>query len=104
MRTHVEFTRPKLFAHKKLVIIEELVVVASHSQQFGKKWSRPFGCVITSYIGATNLFKKFNEAQQQFLENLILYTCKGYMPLSTCDNIWLRRLVLCFYPCVVFHS
>jgi hypothetical protein len=24
------------------------------------------------------------------------------MPLSTSDNIWLRRLVLCFYPHVVF--
>ncbi len=64
----------------------------------------PFGCVITSYFGATNLYKKSNEAQQRFLEDLILYTCKGDKPLSTCDNIWLRRLVLCFYLHVVFHS
>jgi hypothetical protein len=35
----------------------------------------------------TNHYKKSNEAQQQFLEDLVLYTCKGYKPLSTCDNI-----------------
>jgi hypothetical protein len=24
------------------------------------------------------------------------------MPLPTCDNIWLKRLILCLYPCVFF--
>jgi hypothetical protein len=82
MKTHVESTHPKLVACRKLAITKELVTAASHNQQFGKKWSRPFGCVITSYFGATNLYKKFNETQQQFLEDLILYTCKGCKPLS----------------------
>jgi len=26
------------------------------------------------------------------------------MPLSTCDNIWLKRLVFRLFPCVVFPS
>ncbi len=64
MKIHVESTHPKLVAHKKLAIIEELVVTISHNQQSRKKWSKPFGCVITSYFGVTNLYKKFNEAQQ----------------------------------------
>jgi hypothetical protein len=65
MKTHVEFAHPKLVAHRKLAITKELiVVVASHSRQFGKKWFGPFGCVITSYFGATNLYKKFDEAQR----------------------------------------
>jgi hypothetical protein len=103
MRTHVEFAHPKLVACKKLAIMEKLVVVAtSHSQQFGKKRSRPSRCAITSYFGATNLYKKFDEAQQQFLENLVLYPCKGYKPFSTYDNIWLRRLVLRLYLRLVF--
>ncbi len=63
MRTHLESTHPKLVACKKLAIIEELVV-ASHNQQFRKQSFRPFGCVITSYFGATNPYKKCNEAQQ----------------------------------------
>ncbi len=105
MRTHVEFAHLKLVAQRKVAIIEELVVVvASCSQQFGKKRSRPFGCAITSYFGVTNHYKKSNEAQQQFLEDLVLYTCKGYKPLSTCDNIWSRRLVLRLCPYVVFPS
>jgi hypothetical protein len=32
----------------------------------------------------------------------MLYLCKGYMPLSTCKNIWLQRLVLHQCPNVVF--
>jgi hypothetical protein len=59
MRTHVEFTHPKLVACKKLAIIEELVVATTnHSQQFGKKQFGPFGCAITSYFGITNPYKK----------------------------------------------
>jgi len=105
MRTHVESAHPKLVVCRKLAITKNLiVVVASHSQQSGKKQSRPSGCVITSYFGATNPYKKFDEAQQQFLEDLILYTYEGYKPLSTCDNIWLKRLVLYLYPCVFFPS
>jgi len=51
--------------------------------------------------GATNLYKNYNEAQQ-FLEDLVLYIFKGYTFLSTCENIWLHRLVLQQCPCVVF--
>jgi hypothetical protein len=88
MRTHVDFVHQKLVACKKLAITKEFVVVAgSHSQQFGKKWSRPSRCVITSYFSATNPYKKSDKAQQKFLKNLILYTYKGYKPFSTCDNI-----------------
>jgi hypothetical protein len=96
MRTHVEYVHPKLVACKKLAITKELVVVAtSHNQQSGKKRSGPFGCVITSYIGVINPYKKSGEAQQQFLEDTNLVYYKGYRPVPTCDNIWLKRLVLC---------
>jgi hypothetical protein len=35
---------------------------------------------------------------------MVLYICEGYMPLSTCENIWLQRLVLCQCPHVIFPS
>jgi len=45
-------------------------------------------------LGATNLYKKNNEQQKQFLENSVFYICKGYIPLSSCENVWFQRLVL----------
>jgi hypothetical protein len=37
MKIHVESMHPKLVAHRKLAIVEELLIVAaSHSQQLGK--------------------------------------------------------------------
>jgi hypothetical protein len=45
-------------------------------------------------LGATNLYKKNNEQQKHFLENLVFYICKGYIPLSSCENVWFQRLVL----------
>ncbi len=32
--------------------------------------------------------EKINEQQKHFLEDLVLYICKGYTPLSTCKNVW----------------
>ncbi len=31
-----------------------------------------------------------------------MYICKGYRPLSTCENVWLRRLILHQSLCVLF--
>jgi hypothetical protein len=64
MKTHVESMHPKLVTCKKFTIVEELVIVTiSHNQQLGKMRSRSFRCAITSYFCATNLYKKFDEAQ-----------------------------------------
>jgi hypothetical protein len=62
MKTHAESTHSKLIVFKKLATIEELVYV-SHNWQLGKKWFRPFGCVIMAYFCVTNLYKKFDDAQ-----------------------------------------
>jgi hypothetical protein len=56
---------PKSVAHKKLTIVEELVtVVTSHNKLLGKKWSKPYGCAITSHFNVTNPYKKSDDAQQ----------------------------------------
>jgi len=84
--------------------VVDSIYASKHNRQPRKKQFRPFECAITSYFRATNPYKKSNEAQQHFFENMVLYIYKGYMPLSTCDNIWLNRLVLCLCMCVVFPS
>ncbi len=54
---------------------------------------------------ATNRYKKNDEHQQQFLEDLVYKVCKGYKTfVSTCENIWLQRLMLCQCPCILFFS
>jgi hypothetical protein len=53
---------------------------------------------ITAFFGSTNLYKFGDEAQQIFVEDLVLYIYKGYMPLSTCENVWFCKLVLCECP------
>ncbi len=42
----------------------------------------------------------------EFLEDLMLNVCKGYMFLSTCENIWLQSSMLRQCPHVMFpfHS
>jgi len=63
MRTYFESTHPKLVVRRKLAIIRELVIVTtSHTQQSGKKQFAPSGCAITSYFGATNPYKFFDDA------------------------------------------
>ncbi len=57
---------------------------------------------IIAYFGLTNLYKNGDEAQQMFLENLLLCICKGCMVLLSCKNIWLHILILHQCSCVVF--
>jgi hypothetical protein len=59
----------------------------NHSQQLKKRKVAPFGSTITTFFGSTHLYKHGDETQQQCLEDLVLYICKGYKPLSTCENI-----------------
>jgi hypothetical protein len=62
-KTHVESAYPKLVARKKLAIVEELVIIASHNQQPRKNRSKPSGCAITSCFSATNPYKNSDESQ-----------------------------------------
>jgi hypothetical protein len=70
------------------------VIPLYHTQQATKKKVGVTNSVITNFFGFSNPYKQHNEQQQKFLEDLVLYICKGYKALSICDNIWLRRLVL----------
>ena len=41
---------------------------------------------------------------QQLLEDLLLYMAKSYRPLSSIEDIWLRRMCLRIDPHIVFPS
>lgn len=53
-------------------------------------------------MGTSNPYKKGDEMWLEFLEDLMLNVCKGYMFLSTCEYIWLQSSMLCQCPHVSF--
>ncbi len=107
MKMHVDNVHPHSLIERKSILSEMVVVKLSethHSQQHGKKRVGAIHTTITSFFGSTNPYKNADDVQQRFIDDLVLYIYKGYMPLSTCKNIWLRRLVLCQCPHFVFPS
>jgi hypothetical protein len=49
---------------------------------------------IAAFFNSGVPYKNSDLAQELFLEDLILYITKGYQPLSSIENVWLKRLVL----------
>jgi hypothetical protein len=61
---------------------------------------------IIAYFGSTNLYKNGDETQQMFLEDIVLCIRKGYMPLLSCENIWLHIFlnIAPMFPCCISIS
>jgi hypothetical protein len=60
--------------------------------QTSKKWKKQPPLLISSTLKChTKIQTLFKNC---FLEDLILYIIKGNQPLSSIENVWLRRLVL----------
>jgi hypothetical protein len=70
----------------------------------GKKKVGPVGYAIIIFFGSINMYKFSDETHQRFMEDLVLFIYKGYKILSTCQQVWLHRLILCMCPQVVFPS
>jgi hypothetical protein len=87
MIIHVKTTHPKLFVLRKQQLSAMAKFVVAHVRQSRKKMTSIFNCAIIAFFGVTNLYKTNDEHQQQFLKYLVLYTCKGYKPLSNHENI-----------------
>ncbi len=54
------------------------------------------------FFGSKTPYKKQDEAQKSFLEDLVLLMAKGFSPLNTCENVWMWRLVLKLDPKMVY--
>ncbi len=97
MKTHVDNVHPCSLIKRKFILNETIVAKlfeTDHSQQHRKKRVRAIRTTIISFFGSTNPYKNADAAQQRFIKDLVLYIYKGYMPISTCKNIWLKRLIL----------
>jgi hypothetical protein len=55
-----------------------------------------------TFFGSKILYKKQDEVQKLFLDDLMLLTTKGLSSLNTCDNIWMHRLALKLDPKLIF--
>jgi hypothetical protein len=80
MKTHVDNVHPHLFAKRDFVLSERVVVKLykkDHKQQHGKKKVKVINFVITSFFGSINMYKNVDEAQQRFIQDLVLYICKA---------------------------
>ncbi len=89
MIMHVQITHLKLFALRKQQFNAMIKLITIHVRQLGKKRIGPSSCVIIDFFAAIYMYKKFDEHQQQFLEDLVICTYKGDMFFSSCENIWL---------------
>jgi hypothetical protein len=106
MKTHVDSVHLHLLTKRNFILSERALAKFSeidHKRQHGKKRIGVIGSIIIFFFGSTNWYKNADETQQRFIY-LVLYICKGYKLLSTCENIWIKRLILCQCPCIIFPS
>jgi hypothetical protein len=54
-----------------------------------KKWVHVTPSAIFVFFSFTNQFKKDNETQVCFLEDVMLFVIKGYLPMKPIESIWL---------------
>jgi hypothetical protein len=59
-----------------------------------KKCTKVVARAISSFFGSKTPYKGHDEAQKLFLKDLVLLTTKGYIPLNTCENVWMHKLAL----------
>ncbi len=105
MKTHVDNVHSHLIAKKKSTLSERAMVKLfgkDHIQQHGKQRVGPTSFAITIFLVSIN--PNIVMKQKRFMEDLVLYIYKGYILLSTCENVLFHRLILCQCPCVVFRS
>ncbi len=62
-------------------------------QEKSKKWFVIGYAAIINHVGNGNPYKK-DDAQQKFMEDLLLFVAKAYMPISIEESQWLRHLVM----------
>jgi hypothetical protein len=59
-----------------------------------KKWKGVPPSSIINFLGGGTSYCKNNGVQIKFIEDLVLYACKGYETIWTIESSWLRRLVM----------
>jgi hypothetical protein len=73
------------------------VGTTSYAHQSAKNMKKSNACSIVNFFNIKGPYKKTNHVQKQFLKDLLFYIAKGYYPLSSIENIWLKKV------CPSFH-
>ena len=102
MKKHVEvehFISSKRYAKE----ICSQVRSPSYLQPTKKRPGLPPSSIV-EFFGFVEPFRKDNEQQKAFLEDLVLWVIKSYLPLRVVEGIWLQRMALRLCPRIVFPS
>ncbi len=75
-----------------------------HDHEPTTKWQQVAPSSILDFFSSLNLFLKDHDMQKRFLQNVMLFVIKGFLPLRTMESIWFQRLILQLYPKVSFLS
>ncbi len=103
MKKHVTFEHGNAWARWKNVNLN-LVVEDDQCREKSKHRSIVGYGVITYHFGYTSPYMKDDLGQKKLMEDLFLVVAKGYMPISIVENQWLRHMVLCQNPQIVFPN
>jgi hypothetical protein len=68
------------------------LLTISLSHEPTKKRTHVIPSAISGFFSSTNQFKKDNETQVCFLEDVMLFVIKGYLPMKIVESIWLQRM------------
>jgi hypothetical protein len=94
----------KRFVHDSVTSSQERSDEGGKLMHLTKKHTKVVGKVICSFFGSKTPYKRHDEAQKLFLKDLVLLTTKGYLLLSTCENVWMHRLALRLDSKLVFPT
>jgi len=102
MTKHVEQNHASLLKRFR----EEL---GSHSQPPSNhepptKWQQVAPSSILQFYSSPHPFLKYHEIQKRFLEDVMLFVIKSFLPLRIVEPIWFQRLALQLCPKVSFLS
>jgi hypothetical protein len=84
----------KQFVHDNVIGSQEKNDEDDRLMQPTKKCTKVVAWPISSLFGSKTPYNRHDEAQKLLLKNLMLLTTKRYLPLSTCENVWMHRLPL----------
>ena len=101
MRKHVNYSHAEAYEKYEKEIAKERMVSRLAKKNTKNRKSMQ-STEITRYFGSKDPYKKCDQAQQDFILNLIPLIAKDCIPLSMVNSQWMRRLVLQCDPRVVF--
>ncbi len=97
MKKHVTFEHGDAWASWKGVNLNLATKNDQCRDKFKHRSIVGYG-VITYHFSSTTPYTKEDLGQEKFMEDLLMFVAKGYMPIFVIENQWLKHMVLCQNP------